>query len=194
MAGHAPDVGELKTASEQAADGADMAADAAAGDSYSPWCPTTWVETGVSTTVDVHVDDTTVGGTHGSGWVDSSVGDLPPLADLDWMSTTLTDSASSAEEDNGAREIPSSPPLEPPRSPPNDTVCKLEVRHPIDDLSHGPAAHFTHTTLTSLPVTRAVHAAADGLWTRSGGCRSIVAVDRQRYGIPVAGIPGCDCN
>ncbi len=120
-----PNALEGKTASQQAADGAvdGMAGVGAGGEEYSPWCPTTWVDTGVSSTVSEHV----VGATHNNGWVESSVPELPSLADLDWMSS-LTDSASSADEDNSVREIPSSPPLEPPKSPPNDMVSKLEVR------------------------------------------------------------------
>lgn len=129
--GDPPKASEGKTASQQAADrvGEGMAGVGAGGEDYSPWCPATWVDTDASTTVGEHVGDHAVGATHSSSWVDSSVPELPSLADLDWMSS-LTDSASSAEEDNSVREIPSSPPLEPPKSPPNDTVSKLEVRHP----------------------------------------------------------------
>lgn len=121
----------LKTAShtQHAHSGAaEMAGGAAGGDEYSPWCPASWVDTEGSTAVGDHVPVHTVGGTDSSGWVQSSVPDLSSLADLDWMSS-LTDSGSSAEEDNAVREIPSSPPLEAPQSPANDSASKFEVRH-----------------------------------------------------------------
>lgn len=96
------------------------------GDAYSSWCPTTWVDAEADAQVGGHVSGHTVGGAHNASWESSAVPELPSLPDL-WMSS-LTDSASSAEEDNIKRDAPSSPPLEPPKSPPNDnTVCKLEV-------------------------------------------------------------------
>ena len=64
-----------------------MAGVGAGGEDYSPWCPATWVDTDASTTVGEHVGDHAVGATHNSSWVDSSVPELPSLADWtrwDW--------------------------------------------------------------------------------------------------------------